>query len=195
MGNQASNHLKIVLASASPRREDFIRAMRFPYRVEVKAVDESYPADLKRHQITDHIALAKAKAFEGSLANNEILLTSDTLVWVDDLVLGKPKDAQEATAMLKQLSGKKHHVITSVCLKSNEKMRILHEETAVYFAALRPEDIAFYIKEFSPFDKAGSYGIQEWIGTIGIEKIEGSYTNVVGLPTAKVYEALQNWEL
>lgn len=193
MGNQSSNPIELVLASASPRRATFLREMGIPFRTEVREVDESYPSHLKRHQITDHIALAKARAFEGTLADNEVLLTSDTLVWVDDLVLGKPTNAAHAKAMLQRLSGKQHHVITSVCLKSNEKMRILHEETAVYFNVLREADIDYYIANYKPFDKAGAYGIQEWIGTIGIAKIEGSYTNVVGMPTASVYEALQNW--
>lgn len=179
---------KLILASGSPRRQQFFRDMGLDFEVRLKEIDEVYPENLKAQEVTEYLAGLKAKAFE--LKEKEILVTSDTIVWLDEKVLGKPKNYNEGFLILKELSGKTHQVITSVCLKSVEKTKIFSVITAVTFSELTDEMIQFYIDHYQPFDKAGAYGIQEWIGLVGIEKIEGSYTNVVGLPTQKFYTEL-----
>lgn len=180
---------KIILASNSPRRKQFLTDLGITFEVKPSNVDESYPEDLKHSQITDFIATVKASGFE-DLKDNEIVITSDTLVWNEQIVLGKPENPDEAFAMIKGLSNKTHEVISSVCLKSNQKIKIFNAITYVTFSELTDEEIWYYINNFKPFDKAGSYGIQEWIGLIGIKEIKGSYTNVVGLPMEKLYHEL-----
>jgi len=183
------NH-KIILASASPRRQQFFREMGLDFEIRIKSVEEVYPTQLEGSAISDYLAELKASAFDGTLAPNEILITSDTVVWHNNTSLAKAKDAEEAFLMLRALSGDWHEVITSVCFTFNNYQKTVNNTTKVKFKALTDEEIRFYIENYKPFDKAGAYGIQEWIGLIGIEKIEGSYPNVVGLPTQLVYETL-----
>lgn len=179
---------KIILASGSPRRQQFFRDLNLDFEIRLKEVDEIYPKHLQANEVTDYLAQLKADAFE--VAENEIVVTSDTIVWFDEKVLGKPKDYRDAFVILKSLSGNTHQVITSVCLKSASKKKVFHVTTNVTFASLSDEMIAYYLDNYKPFDKAGAYGIQEWIGLVGIDKIEGSYTNVVGLPTQEFYNEL-----
>lgn len=181
------NH-KLILASGSPRRQQFFKDLELDFEIRLKEVEEVYPENLRASEVTDYLASLKADAFE--LKPNEILVTSDTIVWLDDKVIGKPKDYEDAFVILKELSDKTHEVITSVCLRSVLKTSVFNVITKVTFGSLTPEMIDFYLDNYKPFDKAGAYGIQEWIGLVGIEKIEGSYTNVVGLPTEKFYKEL-----
>lgn len=185
------NH-KIILASGSPRRQQFLRDMDLDFEIRLKEVAEIYPPNLTQEDITDYLAVLKGDAFEGTLASNEILITSDTLVWHENKALGKPKDYQDAFRMLQSLSGKTHKVITSVCFKTKSKTEVLSDSTNVTFRELTDLEIKYYLDHYHPFDKAGSYGIQEWIGFIGVSKIEGSYPNVMGLPVDKVYQYLLN---
>ena len=181
---------KIILASGSPRRQSFFEDMGIPFEIKLKPVKEEYPSHLSRAEITDFLSELKSEAFEGALRTNDILITSDTIVWHDGAALGKPADPAQATEMLRSLSDKTHEVITSVCFRTSEHLKIVNCTTRVKFYKLSEEEIAYYINEYRPFDKAGAYGIQEWIGLVGIEHIEGSYFNVVGLPTHLVYESL-----
>ena len=182
-------HKRIILASGSPRRQQFLRELDIDFTIQLKEVEEIYPNHLQASEITEFLAELKANAFD-LLEENEILITSDTIVWHENKALGKPKDAQDAFEMLQSLSGKTHEVITSVCFKTKNSLETITETTKVTFNSLSDEAIRYYISTYKPFDKAGSYGIQEWIGLVGIAKIEGSYTNVVGLPVEKVYQKL-----
>ena len=184
---------KIILASGSPRRQQFFKDFDFQFEIRLKEIEEIYPDNLKAEEITNYLAELKAKAFEGELADNEILITSDTLVWLNGKALGKPKDYDDAFQILKSLSNQTHEVITSVCFKTFTKTETIFEITKVSFRELSDDSIRYYLDNYKPFDKAGAYGIQEWIGLIGIHKIEGSYTNVVGLPTEKVYTYLTSY--
>ncbi|WP_396146077.1 Maf-like protein [Flavobacterium sp.] len=185
---------KIILASGSPRRQQFFKDFdienQFDFEIRLKEVEEIYPENLKAEEITNYLAELKAAAFEGELAENEILITSDTLVWLNGKALGKPKDYDDAVVILKSLSNQTHEVITSVCFKRIVSTKTIFDVTKVTFRELSEEAIRYYLDNYKPFDKAGAYGIQDWIGLIGISKIEGSYTNVVGLPTEKVYRYL-----
>jgi septum formation protein len=183
------NH-KIILASGSPRRQQFFKDLDLDFEIRLKEIEEIYPDTLKAEEITNFLAELKANAFEEELNENEILVTSDTIVWHKNNALGKPKDHEDAFQILKSLSDDTHEVITSVCFKTVEKTTTFHEVTKVTFNALSDESIHYYLKNYKPFDKAGAYGIQEWIGFIGVSKIEGSYANVMGMPTDKVYEYL-----
>jgi len=185
-------HKRIILASGSPRRQQFFREMDIDFTIQIKEVEEIYPKELEASAITKFLAELKANAFD-SLEENDLLITSDTIVWHENKALGKPKDAKDAFQMLQSLSGKTHEVITSVCFKTKNTLETLTETTKVTFNSLCDEAIHYYISNYKPFDKAGSYGIQEWIGLIGISKIEGSYTNVVGLPVEKVYQKLYQY--
>lgn len=188
MLSEKLKNYKLILASGSPRRQQFFRDLNLDFEIRLKEIDEVYPEHLKASEVTDFLAELKAAAFD--LKENEILITSDTIVWLDQKVLGKPKNYEDAFVILQELSGNTHQVITSVCLKSSEKKKVFNVTTKVTFSELTEEMIRFYLDNFKPFDKAGAYGIQEWIGLVGIEKIEGSYTNVVGLPTEKFYKEL-----
>ncbi|MDD3685687.1 MAG: Maf family nucleotide pyrophosphatase [Bacteroidales bacterium] len=181
---------KILLASASPRRRELIAELGFDFSI-VKAPesDELIPKNVKREQIAIHLAKEKSELY-GDLNENEILVTADTIVWIDDAVLGKPVDAEDAIQMLKLLSGKEHFVFTGVCLRSISKIVSFHAETMVRFANLSDDEILYYVENYKPLDKAGAYGIQEWIGMIAAERIEGSYYNVVGLPVQMLYREL-----
>jgi len=182
---------EIILASGSPRRQKFFKELEILVTTDVRPVDEVYPEHLKEEEITDYLAALKAEAFT-DLKNNQVLITSDTIVYNDGVAMGKPKDHNEAINMIKALSGKDHEVITSVCFTSRDSQKILNHTTRVFFSDLSNEEIEYYVSNFKPFDKAGGYAIQEWIGLIGIEKIEGSYFNVVGLPTHLVYKTLKD---
>jgi septum formation protein len=181
---------KIILASGSPRRQQFFKDLDIDFEIRLKEIDEVFPDSLKGLEITDFLAELKAKAFDGEIQPNEMIVTSDTLVWLNNKALGKPKDYDDAFQILKSLSNQTHEVITSVCFKTISKTDIINEFTKVTFTELSDDAIRYYLDNYKPFDKAGAYGIQEWIGLVGISKIEGSYTNVVGLPTEKVYKYL-----
>jgi len=183
---------KLILASGSPRRQQFFKDLDLDFEIRLKDIEEIFPIELKAEEITNYLALLKSSAFEGELNENEILITSDTIVWYNNKALGKPKNADDAFDILKSLSNATHEVITSVCFKTNTESTIMHEVTKVTFNELSDEAIRYYIENYKPFDKAGAYGIQEWIGFIGVSKIEGSYANVMGMPTDKVYEYLSN---
>lgn len=180
----------LILASGSPRRQQFFKDLDLNFEIRLKEIEEVYPPELKAEEITNYLAELKASAFEGELKPNEILVTSDTIVWHNNRALGKPKDEQDAFEILKSLSNTTHEVITSVCFKTNEKADVIHEVTKVTFNELSEESIHYYLENYKPYDKAGAYGIQEWIGFIGVSKIEGSYANVMGMPTDKVFEYL-----
>jgi septum formation protein len=180
----------LILASGSPRRQQFFKDLDLTFEIRLKELEEVYPSELKASEITNYLAKLKASAFEGELQPNEILITSDTIVWHNGKALGKPKDQQDAFEILKSLSNTTHEVITSVCFTTKETTDLIHEITKVTFNSLSDEAILYYLKNYKPYDKAGAYGIQEWIGFIGVSKIEGSYTNVMGMPTDKVYEYL-----
>jgi septum formation protein len=181
----------VILASGSPRRHQFFKDLNIDFSIQLKEIEEIYPKELKAAEITDFLADLKSKAFT-DLQEEDLLITSDTVVWSEKKALGKPKDAKEAFTMLRALSNKKHQVITSVSIKSASYQKIINDITTVSFKELTDEEIHYYIKNYKPFDKAGGYGIQEWIGFIGIDKIEGSYFNVVGLPVHKLYQELMN---
>ena len=184
------NKINIILASGSPRRQQFFKEMDLHYSIRLKEIEEIYPEHLKAEEITNFLAKLKANAFENELQEHDVLITSDTIVWLNGIALGKPKDYDDAFQMLQQLANQTHEVITSVCLKSIDKTEVFHCVTKVTFANLSDEAIRYYLDNYKPFDKAGSYGIQDWIGLIGISKIEGSYTNVVGLPTEMLFQKL-----
>lgn len=181
---------RILLASGSPRRQQFFKDLDLDFEIRLKDIEEVYPPELKAAEITDYLAELKAKAFEGELKENEILVTSDTIVWHQNKALGKPKNAEEAFEMIKSMSNTTHEVITSVCFKTIDSSTLLHDITKVTFNDLSDEAILYYIENYKPYDKAGAYGIQEWFGFMAVAKVEGSYTNVMGLPTAKVYDFL-----
>ncbi|WP_373058723.1 Maf family nucleotide pyrophosphatase [Zunongwangia sp. H14] len=183
---------EVILASGSPRRQRFFKEMEIPYTVDVRPVEEVFPDHLKEEEITNFLAQLKAKAFE-DLKPNQILITSDTIVSNDGLPMGKPADAEEAVKMITSLSGKAHKVVTSVCFTTTQKQETFNSITKVRFKKLTSKEIEFYVKNYKPFDKAGGYAIQEWIGLIGVTGIEGSYANVVGLPTHLVYEKLMEF--
>ena len=187
------NKINIILASGSPRRQQFFKEMDLHYTIRLKEIEEIYPEHLQAEEITNFLAELKANAFENDLKENDILVTSDTIVWLKGKALGKPKDYNDAFKMLQELSNQTHEVITSVCLKSLDKTEVFHCVTKVTFSDLSDEAIRYYLDNYKPFDKAGSYGIQDWIGLIGISKIEGSYTNVVGLPTEMLFLKLMNY--
>lgn len=179
----------VILASKSPRRQELLKLMGIDFRVVLKEVDESYPADLSPSEIAVFISEQKAKAFDETISN-EIVITADTLVCINGQILGKPEDKDHAFEILSTLSGNMHEVITAVSLLKEHHIHSFYEVSEVYFKPLTAEQIRYYISTGQPMDKAGAYGIQEWIGLIGIEKIVGSYTNVVGLPTERLFTEL-----
>lgn len=179
----------IILASKSPRRQQLLEAMDISFRVVLKDVDESYPAHLRAEEVALYIAEIKAQAFK-EVVNDEIVLTADTIVCLDNLILGKPENSEHAVAMLQTLSGRMHQVVTGVCLLYKQQYHSFYDVSDVYFRELSDEEIYYYIDKYQPLDKAGSYGIQEWIGSVGITNIVGSYNNIVGLPTEKLYQQL-----
>lgn len=181
---------KFILASKSPRRQYLLKELGLQFDIYTKEVDESFPDHLKAQEIPLYLAQKKATAFESELDEDTIVITSDTIVWIENQVLNKPVDKEDAIRMLQLLSGKKHEVYTGVCLKSKNKMHSFYACTHVYFKTLSLKEIEYYITNYNPYDKAGAYGAQEWIGYIAVEKIEGTYFNVMGLPLKELYEAL-----
>jgi septum formation protein len=192
MWNDKLKDFKIILASGSPRRKQFFIEMGLDFEIRLKTVDEVYPETLRGSDISDYLAKLKASVFKGKLEHNEILITSDTVVWYQGKSLAKPANDQEAVEMLQELSDDWHDVITSVSFTTNTHQTTVNHTTKVKFKALSKEEIEYYVEKYKPFDKAGGYGIQEWIGLIGIEEIHGAYTNVVGLPTQLVYKTLMH---
>lgn len=184
---------RIILASGSPRRQQFFKDLDLDFEIRLKEIEEVFPPNLIEEDITDYLAVLKSDAFEGELQENDILITSDTIVWHEKKALGKPKDYEDAFLMLQSLSNKTHKVITSVCFKTKDKIEVISETTFVTFHPLSEIEIRYYLDKYQPFDKAGSYGIQEWIGFIGVAKIDGSYSNVMGMPVDKVYQYLSNF--
>ncbi|HLW63301.1 MAG TPA: Maf family nucleotide pyrophosphatase [Flavobacterium sp.] len=182
----------IILASGSPRRKQFLTDLGLDFTVLPTNIEEKFPANLQGKDIALYIATQKANAIS-NLKNNDLIITCDTVVWLDNTALEKPADEKEATEMLQKLSGKTHQVISAVCIKSVLKQELLYDITEVTFNDLCEKDIHYYVKNFKPFDKAGAYGIQEWIGLTGIEKLNGSYTNVVGMPVEKLYKQLNQF--
>ncbi|WP_313807791.1 Maf-like protein [Flavobacterium sp.] len=180
----------IILASGSPRRQQFFKELDLDFEIRLKDVEEIYPNHLQAEAITNFLAELKANAFAEELTEKDILVTSDTIVWHEGKALGKPKDYDDAFQMLQSLSGKTHEVITSVCIKTTAKTDTFFEVTKVTFNPLSDEALRYYLDHYKPYDKAGSYGIQEWIGLVAIARIDGSYANVVGLPVDKVYQHL-----
>jgi septum formation protein len=185
----------IILASGSPRRQQFFKDLDLDFEIRLKDVEEIYPPNLTEEDITDYLAVLKSDAFEGELSDKDLLITSDTIVWHENKALGKPKDYDDAFNMLQSLSNKTHLVITSVCFKTKYKTEVISETTKVTMHPLSDMEIEYYLNKYQPYDKAGSYGIQEWIGYIGVAKIEGSYPNVMGLPVDQVYQYLTQLKL
>lgn len=182
-----------ILASKSPRRQQLLESLGIKFVVKTYEVDENFPTGLSKEEIPVYLAKIKAHPFRNELNNNDLLITADTIVWLDGEVLGKPTEAAEARLMLKQLSGKQHQVISGVCLTSVEKQVSFYAISNVSFMSLTSNEIEYYISTYHPFDKAGSYGIQDWIGIIGIANIEGSFYNVMGLPIQRLYQEIQKF--
>ncbi len=180
----------IILASGSPRRQQFFKDLGLDFEIRLKPVIEEFPERLRHYEISDYLAQLKAIPFKDELKDHDILITSDTIVWHENKALGKPKNTSEAFQMLRSMSNTTHEVVTSVCFTTSKFQKTVNATTKVTFKALSDDEIRFYIDTFKPFDKAGAYGIQEWIGKIGITHIEGSYFNVMGLPTHLVYKTL-----
>lgn len=181
--------MKIVLASHSPRRQELLKGLGVDFSVNViNGIDESFPASMPKEEVAEHLAVKKREAYK--VGEDELLITADTIVVVDDEILGKPKDADDARRMLHTISGRVHKVVTGVCLATTTESRSFSVTTEVKFRQLRDSEIDYYIERYKPFDKAGAYGIQEWIGYVGVEGIRGSYYNVMGFPVQRVYEEL-----
>ena len=185
-------HYKIVLASNSPRRRELLSGLNLEYTVRVLPdIDESYPDTLKGEEIPMYISRVKAEAYRNSMAEDELIITADTVVCINEKVLGKPRTQEEAKEMLRELSGKTHQVITGVCLMTCGLQRTFSATTQVTFDVLTEDEIEFYVEKFRPLDKAGAYGVQEWIGFVGVSRLEGSYFNVMGLPVQRLYQELK----
>ena len=182
-----------ILASKSPRRQQLLQSLGIPFTVKTHEVEENFPDGLTKQEIPVFLAKLKAEPFKPELNENDLLITADTIVWLNGKVLGKPADRKEAKLMLNELSGKVHEVISGVCLTSANKQVSFYSISSVYFKNLTEKEIEYYISRGNPFDKAGSYGIQDWIGIIGITRIEGSFYNVMGLPIQKLYEEIQKF--
>ena len=181
---------QLILGSNSPRRHELLTSLGFKFLNKPIHADESFPIDLVAEEIPLYLAEKKADAYDEELKDTDILITADTIVWCEGKVFNKPANFVEGKAMLEALSGKMHEVFTGVCLKSGNKQTTFYDVSKVYFKKLKPEEIEYYLMNFSPYDKAGSYGVQDWLGYIGIDKIEGSFYNVMGLPVKELYEEL-----
>lgn len=185
---------KLILSSNSPRRKELLSGLGIPFQVRIiDDIDESYPADLNSLEVASYISKKKSEAYKTTLQDDEIVITADTVVLCEDEILGKPKDEEEAYKMLETLSGKVHQVITGVTIALKDKEKTFSVVTDVTFKALSSQEINYYIKTYKPFDKAGAYGIQEWIGYIGVTSLQGSYFNVMGLPVQRIYEELKTY--
>lgn len=184
---------KIILASNSPRRKELLGGLGVDFEVRtLQGIDESYPDTLRGEEIPMHISAKKAEAYKRAMAENEMIITADTIVYDNGKVLGKPKDKADAVQMLRQLSGHAHEVITGVSILTKSRTIQFASTSKVYFASLTDEEINYYVDAYKPFDKAGAYGIQEWIGFVGVTRIEGSYFNVMGLPIQRLYTELKS---
>ena len=184
--------MHIILASNSPRRKELLAGLDLDFEVKVLPnISENYPVDTPTNQIAEVIAIEKAKAYQNLLSADELVITADTVVVVDETVLGKPTDAADAKRMLQMLSGRTHQVITGVCLTTCERQRHFSVVTDVTFKKITDVEMAYYIEKYQPYDKAGAYGIQEWIGYIGVTSLNGSYFNVMGLPVQRIWTELQ----
>ena len=184
----------IILGSQSPRRQELLHGLDLNFTVNVIAgLEENYPATLQGEAIPMFLAQQKAEAYLNSLTPKDMLITADTIVWLDGIVYGKPKDEADAKKMLRALSGKTHDVITGVCVTTTERQETFAAISKVTFASFSDDEINYYIEKYRPMDKAGSYGVQEWIGYIGVEHIDGSFYNVMGLPVQRLYTLLKNW--
>ncbi len=187
------NKYRIILASRSPRRQELLRDLGLRFEVVVRNWSEKYPGNLRGEEIALYVAGEKAKTFQSEIKNNEIVITADTIVWCNNRVLDKPADKEDAERILREISGNTHEVITGVCLLSALKQTTFFSSTKVTFSELSDNEIEFYISKYSPYDKAGAYGIQEWIGIAACSRIDGSYFNVMGLPVQQVYQELQKF--
>ena len=184
----------IILGSQSPRRQELLHGLDVNFTVNVIAgLEENYPATLQGEEIPMFLAQQKADAYRNALTPHDMLITADTIVWLDGVVYGKPKDEADAKKMLRALSGKTHDVITGVCVTTTERQETFAAVSKVTFASFSDDEINYYIEKYRPMDKAGSYGVQEWIGYIGVERIDGSFYNVMGLPVQRLYTLLKNW--
>lgn len=182
---------QLILGSASPRRQELLKSLGFEFLNKPVKVDETnWPKDLEGHEIPLYLAELKADAYEEELKENDLLITADTIVWCEGKVFNKPENFADAKKMLQTLSGKMHEVFTGVCLKGANKQTTFYDVSKVYFKKLKDEEIEYYLTNYSPYDKAGSYGVQDWLGYIGIDKIEGSFYNIMGLPVKDLYEEL-----
>ena len=185
---------KLLLGSNSPRRREILELLRIPFTViSLEGIDESYPDDLEKDKVSEYISNKKADAFLKRIRDNELIVTADTVVICDGEILGKPKDSKEAKSMLRLLSGKRHKVTTGVTVATKEKKVSFSSESQVTFADLTDDEIRYYVDTFHPLDKAGAYGIQEWIGAIAVARIEGSFYNVMGLPVHRLYQVLKEF--
>lgn len=185
---------KIILASKSPRRQQLLKDLGFQFEIITRDTDESFPEHLQREQIPLYLCQKKADAFDDLIQKEKVLIiTADTIVWVNDTVLNKPENYDDAVSMLKTLSGNCHTVYTGVCIRTATKKKVFFAETEVHFKPLEDEEIHYYIHHYHPFDKAGSYGIQEWLGYMAMHRIDGSFYNVMGLPTTRLYQELKQF--
>jgi len=187
------NRFRIILASRSPRRQELLRDLGLSFEIVIREWDEKYPDHLRGKEIAVYLATEKAKTFRSEIKDNEIVIAADTIVWCNDKVLDKPASREEALSILNEISGNTHEVITGVCLLSSAKLRSFYSSTKVTFTNLSHDEIDYYVDNFGPYDKAGAYGIQEWIGLASCSYIEGSYFNVMGLPVEQVYHELQEF--
>ena len=183
----------VILASKSPRRQALLKGLDIEFEIRTKEVEEVYPDDLQNEKVPEFLAELKSAAFEGELNDNDILITSDTVVILGDQILEKPQSREEAIEMITKLAGNTHTVVTGVCIRSNQKKDTFANHTKVTFTAMSTEEIEYYIDKYEPFDKAGSYGCQEWLGYIGIDKLEGSFYSVMGIPLHQVYASLKSF--
>ncbi|MFC6223244.1 Maf family nucleotide pyrophosphatase [Hymenobacter artigasi] len=184
--------MKLILASNSPRRRQLLTDMGLPYEIRLREVDEDFPVHLRRAEVAEYLAAHKAAAYAPDLAPDELVITADTIVCLENDVLNKPADRAEATAMLTRLQGRAHDVFTGVCLLAgDDRQMVFSDQTTVHFRSLSPAEIGYYIDTCQPYDKAGSYGAQDWLGMAAITRLEGSYFNVMGLPTHRVWAALE----
>ena len=188
------DNYEIVLGSQSPRRNELLKGLNLDFTVEVIDVEENYPKSIVGVDIPMYLAEKKAKAYISQMKDNTLLITADTIVWHEGKVLGKPVDENDARKMLQTLSGKPHQVITGVCISTLKHKKIFHVISEVRFSRLSPIEIDYYLENYQPYDKAGSYGVQEWIGYVGVEHINGSYFNVMGLPVQRLYNELKRWK-
>ena len=185
---------KIILASQSPRRIELLNGLNIKFEVQVLDVNEDFPAQMVGVDIPMYLAEKKANAYKHIMDEHTMIITADTIVWHEGKVLGKPVDETDARRMLRALSGKTHQVITGVCISTLQRRKVFHVISDVRFARLAEAEIEYYLQNFKPYDKAGSYGVQEWIGFVGVEHINGSYFNVMGLPVQRLYNELKRWK-